>query len=172
VLDAAEELGTAPVCSKTGLVCLLCRPTHLDLPHHSHCTMSRPDAMYIPLPVTTDDLLPHSKESRQSFFENAQARRARRTLSFTILGTFIAVFLVLSLGSLPARLPFLPTTDEVSPQGKGQSGLAVACRGAHHLMQEATQTFRGTLGCKPAPQTTSDWTTKESGSSSLAMSTA
>lgn len=88
--------------------------------------MSRSEATYIRLPVTTDGIPPDSKENYHSFFENARTKRARRTLSFTVLGAFIAVFLVLSLGSLPSRLLFQPTADEVDPQGKGESGLMAA----------------------------------------------
>lgn len=83
--------------------------------------MRRSEATYIQLPVTTYGTPPVSKDNHGSFFETARARQARRTLSFTVLGTFIAIFLVLSLGSLPSRLPFQPTTNAVEPQGKGES---------------------------------------------------
>ena len=121
--------------------------------------MSRSDATYSRLPVTTDGIPPESKDNYHSFFENARARRARRTLSFTVLGTFIAVFLVLSLGSLPGRLRFQPTADEVDPQGKGESGLVAThkpdCE-VHLWRQKITQTFQSTLACAPSPQMTSD----------------
>ena len=92
----------------------------LDLYHYA--AMSRSEATYIRLPVTTYGTPPESKDNIHSFFENAKARRARRTLSLIILGTFISVFLVLSLGSLPARLLFQPTANEVDAQGKGEFG--------------------------------------------------
>ena len=82
--------------------------------------MRRSEASYIRLPVTADGIPPGSKNDHHSFFENAKGKRARRTLSFTVLGTFIAVFLVLSLGSLPSRPPSQPTANEVDPQGKGE----------------------------------------------------
>lgn len=92
----------------------------LDLYHYA--TMSRSEATYIRLPVTTYGTPPESKDNSHSFFENAKARSARRTLSFIILGTFISVFLVLSLRSLPGRLLLQPSANEVDTQGKGESG--------------------------------------------------
>lgn len=82
--------------------------------------MSRSEATYVRLPVTIYGIRPESKDDYHSFFENAKAKRARRTLSFTILSTFIVVFLVLSLASLPSRPPLQPTANEVDPQGKGE----------------------------------------------------
>ena len=92
----------------------------LDLYHYA--AMSRSEATYIRLPVTTYGTPRESKDNIHSFFENAKARRARRTLSLIILGTFISVFLVLSLGSLPGRLLFKPTANEVDAQGEGEFG--------------------------------------------------
>lgn len=144
---------TASVNSKSSLLCL-CR---LDL--HRHATMSRSEATYIRLPVTTDGIPPDSKDNYPSFFENARARRLRRSLSFTVLGAFIAVFLVLSLGSFPGRQLFQPTGDGVDPQGKSESGLVAANkfdRGVHLWRQKITQTFQSTLDCTPSLHMTSD----------------
>src|SRR5258706_5973245 len=129
----------------------------LDLYHYA--SMSRSEATYIRLPVTTYGIPPEPKDNNHSFFENAKARRARRTLSFTILGVFISVFLVLGLGSLPGRLLFQSTANEVDPQGKGESGLVNANKldcGVHLWRQKITQTFQSTLGCTHSLQMTSD----------------
>lgn len=107
---------TAPVHSKYGFLCL----DRLE-PHH-YTTMRRSEATYIRLPVTTNGISPESQKNYGSFCENARVKQARRALSFTVIGTFIAVFLVLSLGSLPSRLLFQPTTDVVDAHGKGECG--------------------------------------------------
>ena len=169
-VDPVEIVGTVPVYSK--FVCLCFLGFHRSSP--SVATMSRAATTYTRLPVTTDDVVPpDSKNGHHLFFESARAKRARRTLSFTILGAFIAVFLVLSLGSLPGRLPFQPTTEEVDPQGKGEclrlpTTLTV---GLILLRQNTTQTFQSTLGCVPSPRMTSDWMKMDGGSSSSATST-
>lgn len=96
--------------------------------------MRRSEATYVRLPVTTNGIPPESLKNYGSFCENARAKQARRALSFTVVGTFIAAFLVLGLGSLPNKLLFQPATDAVDAQGKGECRNVAAdrlARGAH-----------------------------------------